>query len=105
MMMSRQASSVYCNSRYRLRRTRRILMKHFLLVLTVLFFAVSFSPLRAQVGNNNPAGQSGMFNGQVGACGYDPFTGNATRTITDIAVAGSVGAYPLALVRSANSRA
>ncbi len=45
-----------------------------------------------------------MFNGQAGSCGYDPYTGNAIRAITDIAVAGAVGDYPLALVRTANSR-
>ena len=52
------------------------------------------------------AGASGIFNGQVNTgCSYDPYTGNATRSITDIAVAGAVGEYPLALVRTANSRA
>ena len=40
----------------------------------------------------------------MGGCSYDPYTGNATRSITDIAVAGAVGEYPLALVRTANSR-
>src|SRR5262249_23504139 len=60
--------------------------------------------LRAQVGDNNPTGVSGIFNGQAGGCGYDPYTGNATRSITDIAVASAVGDYPLALVRTANSR-
>ena len=48
--------------------------------------------------------RSGIFNGQAGGCGYDPYTGNATRSITDITVAGAVGEYPLALVRTANSR-
>jgi hypothetical protein len=56
------------------------------------------------VGDNNPSGASGIFNGQAGGCGYDPYTGNATRSITDMAVAGAVGEYPLALVRTANSR-
>ncbi len=79
-------------------------MKHVLLALVALACVLTASPLRAQVGNNNPAGQSGIFNGQVGGCGYDPYTGNATRSITDIAVAGAVGEYPLALVRAANSR-
>ena len=82
-------------------------MKHFpsALALVALICALTASPLCAQVGNNNPAGASGIFNGQVGAgCGYDPYTGNATRSITDIAVAGAVGEYPLALVRTANSR-
>ena len=79
-------------------------MKHVLLALVALACVLTASPLRAQVGNNNPAGQSGIFNGQVGGCGYDPYTGNASRSITDIAVAGAVGEYPLALVRAANSR-
>ncbi len=69
--------------------------------LLLLFLA---SPLHAQVGNNNPSGVSGIFNGLAGGGGYDPYTGNATRSITDIAVAGAVGQYPLALVRTYNSR-
>src|SRR5438046_601483 len=73
--------------------------------LTLLVFLSIPCLLRAQVGNDNPAGHSGIFNGQAGGCGYDPYTANATRPITDIAVAGAVGEYPLALVRTANSRA
>ena len=73
-----------------------------ILLLLLLFCA---RPLYAQVGNDNPSGASGIFNGQAGGCGYDPYTANATRSITDISVAGAVGEYPLALVRSANSRA
>jgi RHS repeat-associated protein len=70
-----------------------------------LFLLLSVtSQLQAQVGDNNPSGASGIFNGQAGGCGYDPYTGNATRSITDMAVAGAVGEYPLALVRTANSR-
>jgi len=72
-----------------------------LLLLFLFLFAAS---LHAQVGNDNPAGVSGIFNGQAGGCGYDPYTANATRSITDISVAGAVGEYPLALVRTANSR-
>src|SRR5947209_4246277 len=56
-------------------------------------------------GNNNPTGNSGGFNGDVlTACHYDPYTANATRSITDIVVAGGVGSYPLAFTRTANSR-
>jgi hypothetical protein len=77
----------------------------FSLSLSLTIVLASFSSLHAQVGNQNPAGASGAFNGQVHTgCSYDPFTGNATRSITDIAVAGAVGEYPLALVRTANSR-
>jgi RHS repeat-associated protein len=72
-------------------------------VLALAF--ASLSQLHAQVGNNNANGFSGIFNGQIHTgCSYDPYTGNATRSITDIAVAGAVGEYPLALVRTANSR-
>jgi YD repeat-containing protein len=70
------------------------------------FAAVSFETnLRAQVGNDNPTGPSGIFNGEISTGGsYDPYTGNAMRVITDIVVAGSVGAQPLALTRTYNSR-
>jgi RHS repeat-associated protein len=61
--------------------------------------------VHAQVGNDNPTGPAGSFNGRVTTgCSYDPYTGNTTRTVTDIVVAGSVGAYPLALSRVSNSR-
>ena len=66
------------------------------LLFLLLFLA---SPLHAQVGNNNPTGVTGIFNGQIGD-GIDPFTGNMSRTVTDISVAGAVGQYPLALVRT-----
>jgi RHS repeat-associated protein len=70
----------------------------------VLSFLVPVS-LRAQVGNDNPTGVSGQFNGNVTTAGsYDPYTGNATRSITDITVAGAVGAYPLSFTRTMNSR-
>ena len=80
-------------------------MKHLLLPFIFALVFASLCSLPAQTGNNNPSGASGIFNGQVNTgCSYDPYTGNATRSITDIAVAGGVGEYPLALVRSANSR-
>jgi hypothetical protein len=73
-------------------------------ILSALLFALSsHEPLHAQVGNNNPAGVSGIFNGEIGS-ELDPYTGNMKRTVTDISVAGSVGEYPLALVRTYNSR-
>ena len=73
--------------------------------LTLALAVASLSQLQAQVGNNNPTGVSGIFNGQVTTgCSYDPYTGNAHRTITDIVVAGAVGEYPLALTRTSNSR-
>ena len=74
-------------------------------IMSALSFALYTHDLHGQVGNNNPGGVSGIFNGQINTgCGYDPYTGNATRSITDIIVAGAVGEYPLALVRTANSR-
>lgn len=72
------------------------------------FLALVFvaSSAMAQVGNNNPTGVAGHFNGSINTgCSYDPFTANATRSITDLTVAGGVGTYPLAFVRVANSRA
>src|SRR5215831_3797087 len=132
-MRTLHTSSASCNSKYH-RQTRRNNPMNFLalfktpnledarercvrptrsnsrrdavVALVALLLALTVQDLFAQVGNNNPTGASGMFNGQVNTgCSYDPYTGNATRSITDIAVAGAVGDYPLALVRSSNSRA
>src|SRR5436309_3016701 len=77
-----------------------------LLLPLLLLFCASVAELHAQVGINNPTGASGMFNGQITTgCSYDPFTTNAMRgPIVDIAVAGAVGEYPLALGRTNNSR-
>lgn len=53
----------------------------------------------------NPTGTAGQFNGNVLAGGsYDPLTGNATRSVADLTVPGSVGAYPLTFARTTNSR-
>src|SRR6266487_2832321 len=74
-------------------------------LLTLLLF-LPIAPLCAQVGNDNITGPAGIFNGNVTTAGsYDPYTGNAVRSVTDIVVAGAVGKYPLAFTRSANSRA
>jgi RHS repeat-associated protein len=60
---------------------------------------------QAQTGNDNPTGISGKFNGQITtANSYDPYTTNATRSITDLVVAGAVGEYPLEFTRTTNSR-
>ena len=69
-------------------------------------FSLTLVPVcRAQVGNDNPTGPAGVFNGNVTTgCSYDPLTGNAVRSVTDLVVAGGVGAYPLAFSRVANSR-
>jgi len=73
------------------------------IALTIL---VSFAPvLRADLGGDNPTGTSGQYNGNITTgCSYDPYTGNATRSITDLVVAGGVGTYPLAFTRTMNSR-
>ncbi|MDQ2946121.1 MAG: M91 family zinc metallopeptidase [Acidobacteriota bacterium] len=56
-------------------------------------------------GNDNPTGPAGRFMSAVTTGGwYDPYTANASRSVTDIVVAGGVGAYPLALTRTSNSR-
>jgi RHS repeat-associated protein len=77
------------------------------LSLLGIVMAVAMLPCLAlaQSGNDNPTGIAGIFNGNVTTGGsYDPYTGNVTRSITDILVPGSLGTYPLALVRAANSR-
>lgn len=62
--------------------------------------------LRAQVGNDNPTGPSGQFNGNITTGGsYDPYTGNVMRSITDLVVSGAVGQYGLSYTRTWNSRA
>lgn len=54
---------------------------------------------------SNPTGPAGQFNGNsTTGCSYDPYTGNATRTVTDLTVGGAVGAYPLQWSRTMNSR-
>src|SRR6266487_616814 len=73
--------------------------------LVALLLVLGKQHLNAQVGGDNPSGVAGAFNGQITTgCSYDAYTGNASRSVTDIAVAGGVGEYPLALVRTANSR-
>jgi RHS repeat-associated protein len=72
------------------------------LLLPVLLI-VALSDLRGQA-NDNPTGPSGSFNGNITTgCSYDAYTGNATRSVTDIVVAGAVGSYPLAFTRTSRS--
>src|SRR5438552_17717416 len=75
---------------------RRVFLRLFVLVS---FFA-GVAELHAQY--YNPTGASGIFNGQITTgCSYDPWTTNAMRgPIVDVAVAGAVGEYPLALART-----
>lgn len=60
----------------------------------------------ADVGSDNPTGTAGQYNGGnvTTGCSYSPYTANATRSITDLTVAGGVGAYPIAFTRTMNSR-
>ncbi len=74
-----------------------------LLVISLALCGIQSS--LAQLGNDNPTGTSGQFNGNVTTGGsYDPYTGNATRSVTDLVVAGGVSSYPLAFGRVNNSR-
>src|SRR5205809_5119564 len=71
----------------------------------IVFCGLAATDLFAQAGNDNPTGNAGEFNGDVTTgCRYDPYTGNAKRSVTDLVVAGSVGAYPLEFTRTSNSR-
>src|SRR5581483_4455717 len=84
-------------------RARRNLRPYVLFLL--LLFVVPFTSVQAQVGNNNPAGVSGIFNGEAGGRPVDPYTGNGTTSIMDLSIAAGVGEYgSLTLVRTANSR-
>jgi RHS repeat-associated protein len=84
-------------------------VKHpFAVVLFVNAFAFALllpTTLPAQVGNDNPTGPAGNSNGHVTTGGsYDPYTGNVSRTVTDIVVTGAVGQYGLSWSRTWNSR-
>jgi hypothetical protein len=82
-------------------------MKKFILPLASAFLLCFLLPhsSKGQVGNDNPTGVTGDYNGSIATAGsYDPYTGNAKRFITDIAVTGSVGAYPLKWTRVLNTR-
>lgn len=81
-------------------------MKTLLFRALIAGLLLSHSHVFGAVGNDNPTGPAGAFNGSVGTgCSYDPYTGNATRVVTDISVDGAVGRIPLALSRIYNSRA
>lgn len=59
----------------------------------------------ANAQNDNPTGKSGVFNGNSHTAGsYDPYTANATRTVVDLVVPGSQGAYALQWTRTMNTR-
>jgi RHS repeat-associated protein len=74
-------------------------------VCGVIVLGLFARSLFAQAGNDNPTGAASAFNGEVTTgCSYNAYTGNAHRSVTDMVIAGSVGAYPLAFTRVANSR-
>src|ERR1700686_1062307 len=76
---------------------------HFSVLLSIGFLLPQLS--RAQIGNDNPTGVTGEYNGSITTAGsYDPYTGNAKRFVDDLTVTGSVGAYPLKYTRVLNSR-
>ncbi len=78
-------------------------MKRLLLVL-VLGLACWPHHLWA-VGNDNPTGVTGDSDGEIATGGlYSAYTGNGKRIVTDLEVAGSVGAYPLRWTRFLNTR-
>ncbi|MEN3368002.1 MAG: hypothetical protein V7609_145 [Verrucomicrobiota bacterium] len=80
-------------------------IRNLLFVLALVVGLAINSKIFAQVGNDNPTGPAGQFNGNLTTgCSYDPYTGNATRAITDMVVAGAVGNYPLTFSRVSNSR-
>jgi RHS repeat-associated protein len=72
---------------------------------TALSILIVCSPLRAQVGSDNPNGVAGGFGSPVTTGGMIwPYTGSVTRAVTDISIAGAVGTIPLALTRIYDSR-
>ncbi len=86
--------------------SRRPASSGVLALMILLVFEIAFSSLRAQdTPSDNPTGPDGDYNGEVTTgCGYDPYTANAKRTVTDLVVPGSSGAYPLAFSRTFNSQ-
>ena len=78
-------------------------LRHFVLALVICF--ISRQPAKGQIGNDNPTSVSGEYSGSITTAGsYDPYTGNAKRVIEDMAVTGSIGAYPLKWARILNTR-
>ena len=82
-------------------------MKKFFPYLAILLSIGFLLPQlsRGEIGNDNPTGPSGEYNGSITTAGsYDPYTGNAKRFVDDLTVTGSVGAYPLKWSRVLNTR-
>src|SRR5438270_13072174 len=77
-------------------------LKPFLLILSVATLARP--GLFAEIGDDNPTGVAGSFNGEITTGGmYDGYTANARRVVDDIVVPGSVGSHPLKWTRYWNS--
>jgi RHS repeat-associated protein len=81
-------------------------MRRVFLSVVIACCAFSSRPsAHGQVGNDNPTGPSGEFNGSVTTGGsYDPYTGNAVRSVTDLVISGAVGQYGLSFSRTWNTR-
>jgi hypothetical protein len=80
-------------------------MKNPLLSIISLLILLGAFEVRAQLGNDNPTGPAGVFNGYITTGGaYEPYTGNLARTIRDISVPGATGEYGLNFSRTWNSR-
>src|SRR5256885_7331293 len=76
-------------------RSHRLALRLYLLIAVLGLMLPATAP--GQIGDDNPTGPTGAFNGNVTTAGsYDPYTGNAKRSVTDLVVAGSVGGNPLA---------
>jgi len=79
---------------------RRLLPLALLILICLLLPRTS----SGQVGNDNPTGVTGEYNGSITtAVGYDPYTGNGKRFVNDISVSAGVG-YPLKWTRILNTR-
>jgi RHS repeat-associated protein len=80
-------------------------MKQYLQLLIPVLSLCFLSSTRGEIGNDNPTGVTGEYNGSITTGGaYDPYTGNAKRFVDDLTVTGSVGAYPLKWTRVLNTR-
>ncbi|MEY2507599.1 MAG: hypothetical protein QOH01_1928 [Verrucomicrobiota bacterium] len=66
---------------------------------------MAVQPSFGQAGNDNPGGVTNEYHGSSEVAGQlDPYTGNGRREIDDIAVPGSIGAYPLKFTRILTTR-
>src|SRR5437899_990323 len=81
-------------------------IRYIFAALVVLISVALIKPQSARAaGEDNPTGVTGVFNSTVyTGCLYTAYTGNATRSITDIVVNGTVGSYRLAFTRTMNTR-